>query len=70
MAPVALAFAVLHVSDSAGALGLVLAAHSIPQVVFLLLGGVVADRLGRTLVIQRRQRRRRRSARACWPRCC
>jgi MFS family permease len=52
MAPVALAFAVLHVSDSAGALGLVLAAHSIPQVVFLLLGGVVADRLGRTLVIQ------------------
>ncbi|GAA1789746.1 MFS transporter [Nocardioides hankookensis] len=52
MAPVALAFAVLHVSDSPGALGLVLAAHSIPQVVFLLLGGVVADRLGRTLVIQ------------------
>jgi MFS family permease len=52
MAPVALAFAVLHISDSAGALGLVLAAHSIPQVVFLLLGGVVADRLGRTLVIQ------------------
>lgn len=52
MAPVALAFAVLHISDSAGSLGLVLAAHSIPQVVFLLLGGVVADRLGRTLVIQ------------------
>jgi MFS family permease len=52
MAPVALAFAVLAVSDSAGALGLVLAAHSIPQVVFLLVGGVVADRFGRTLVIQ------------------
>ena len=52
MAPVALAFAVLEVSDSAGALGLVLAAHSIPQVAFLLLGGVVADRFGRTLVIQ------------------
>jgi MFS family permease len=52
MAPVALAFAVLEVSDSPGSLGLVLAAHSIPQVVFLLAGGVVADRLGRTLVIQ------------------
>jgi MFS family permease len=52
MAPVALAFAVLEVSDSAGALGLVRAAHSIPVVVFLLLGGVVADRLGRTLVVQ------------------
>ncbi|MDF1606449.1 MFS transporter [Nocardioides sp. YIM 152315] len=52
MAPVALAFAVLEVDDSAGSLGLVLAAHSIPQVVFLLFGGVVADRLGRTLVIQ------------------
>jgi MFS family permease len=30
----------------------VLAAHSIPQVVFLLAGGVIADRFGRTLVIQ------------------
>ncbi|MBZ5737442.1 MFS transporter [Nocardioides mangrovi] len=52
MAPVALAFAVLEVSDSAGALGLVLAARTIPEVVFLLFGGVVADRLGRALVIQ------------------
>jgi MFS family permease len=52
MAGVALAFAVLHVSDSAGALGTVLAAHSIPMVVFLLAGGVLADRFGRTLVIQ------------------
>jgi MFS family permease len=52
MAPIALAFAVLEVDGSAGALGLVLAAHSIPQVVFLLVGGVVADRLGRALVIQ------------------
>lgn len=52
MAPVALAFAVLEVSHSAGALGLVLAARSIPEIVFLLVGGVVADRLGRTTVIQ------------------
>ena len=52
MAPVALAFAVLEVSDSATALGTVLAAHSIPMVLFLLAGGVIADRFGRTLVIQ------------------
>lgn len=52
MANVALAFAVLEVSNSATALGVVLAAHSIPMVVFLLAGGVIADRFGRTLVIQ------------------
>ncbi len=52
MASVALAFAVLEVSDSPSALGTVLAAMSIPMVVFLLVGGVVADRFGRTLVIQ------------------
>jgi MFS family permease len=52
MAGVALAFAVLEVSDSAAALGAVLAAYSIPMVVFLLAGGVMADRFGRTLVMQ------------------
>jgi hypothetical protein len=52
MAPVALAFAVLHVSDSPRALGAVLAANSIPLVVFLLVGGVIADRLPRLLVIR------------------
>ncbi|MCD4533983.1 MFS transporter [Nocardioides sp. cx-169] len=52
MASVALAFAVLEVSDSPSALGTVLAAMSIPLVIFLLVGGVVADRFGRTLVIQ------------------
>ena len=52
MASVALAFAVLEVSHSPSALGSVLAAHSIPMVVFLLVGGVIADRFGRTLVIQ------------------
>ncbi|WP_433158432.1 MFS transporter [Kribbella sp. CA-247076] len=52
MAGVALSFAVLHVSDSATALGTVLAAYSIPMVVFLLAGGVLADRFGRTLMIQ------------------
>ena len=52
MGAVALAFAVLEVSDSPSALGTVLAAHSIPMIVFLLAGGVIADRFGRTLVIQ------------------
>lgn len=47
MAPVAVAFAVLKVSDSHVALGAVLAARSIPVIVFLLIGGVIADRLGR-----------------------
>ncbi len=52
MGHVALAFAVLEVDDSPSALGVVLAAHSIPMVLFLLAGGVIADRFGRTLVIQ------------------
>ncbi len=53
MAPIALTFAVLDVTNnSATALGQVLAARSIPLVIFLLLGGVVADRLSRSLVMQ------------------
>jgi MFS family permease len=52
MGGIALAFAVLEVSDSPSALGIVLAAHSIPLVAFLLVGGVLADRFGRTLIIQ------------------
>ena len=52
MAPIALAFAVLDVSDSASSLGAVLAAHSVPMVIFLLAGGVIADRFGRAVVIQ------------------
>lgn len=52
MVSVALAFAVLEITDSATALGLVLAAHTIPMVVFLLFGGVIADRLPRALIMQ------------------
>jgi MFS family permease len=51
MAPIALAFAVLDVTDSASALGLVLAARTVPMVLFLLVGGVVSDRLPRAVVI-------------------
>ncbi|KAA1418874.1 MFS transporter [Nocardioides humilatus] len=52
MGSVALVFAVLEVSDSPSALGIVLAAHSIPMVMFVLIGGVLADRFGRTAIIQ------------------
>jgi MFS family permease len=52
MAPVALSFAVLEISDSASALGLVLAANTIPLVLFLLFGGVLADRLPRVLILR------------------
>ncbi|TML33459.1 MAG: MFS transporter [Actinobacteria bacterium] len=46
-ATTALAFAVLDVTGSKADLGYVLAARSVPQVVFLLAGGVWADRLPR-----------------------
>lgn len=52
MVPVALAFAVLDIDDSPSALGKVLAAQSIPLVVFLLVGGVIADRFSRSVVMQ------------------
>ena len=52
MANIALAFAVLDITDSPSALGQVLAAHTIPMVLFLLFGGVVADRFPRTVVLQ------------------
>ena len=51
MVPVALAFAVLEVSDSPSALGIVLAARLIPTVVLLLAGGVIADRMSRRTVM-------------------
>ena len=52
MANIALAFAVLEITDSATALGQVLAAHTIPVVIFLLGGGVIADRFPRAVVLQ------------------
>lgn len=44
---VALAFAVLGLTGSPADLGIVLAAYSLPRVVFILAGGVWADRLSR-----------------------
>ena len=51
MAPIALAFAVLDLTGSVSDLGLVLAARQIPVVLFLLFGGVLADRLPRHRVM-------------------
>ncbi|WP_026116732.1 MFS transporter [Nocardiopsis valliformis] len=52
MATVALAFAVLDVTGSLAQVGLVVGARSIANVALLLLGGVLADRLPRALVVQ------------------
>ena len=51
MAPIALAFAVIDLTGSKSDLGLVLAARAVPQLVFLLIGGVWADRLPRNKVM-------------------
>lgn len=51
IAPVALAFAVLDLTGSPTSLGVVLAARTIPTVLFLLVGGVLADRLPRQRVM-------------------
>lgn len=51
MVPVALAFAVLQSGRGAADVGYVLAAQTLPLVVLLLAGGVVADRLSRRTVM-------------------
>jgi MFS family permease len=49
--PVALAFAVIGIGGGASGLGLVLASFTLSRVVFILVGGVWADRLPRRLVM-------------------
>lgn len=51
MVGVALSFAVLDLTGSVSDLGLVLAAQTVPLVVFLLVGGAIADRLPRRAVM-------------------
>lgn len=51
VAPVAIAFAVLDLTGSATDLGYVLAAGWLPQIVFILVGGVAGDRLPRQAVM-------------------
>lgn len=52
MTPVALAFAVLDLGGSASQLGLVVAAFALAEVVTILYGGVLGDRLPRQLLMQ------------------
>ena len=51
MAPVALAFAVLDLTGSKTDLGVILACREVPLLVFLLVGGIWADRLPRNKVM-------------------
>ena len=51
VAPIALAFAVLDLTGSALDLGIVVGGRSITTIVFILIGGVVADRLPRSVVM-------------------
>ncbi|KTR75746.1 hypothetical protein NS234_14525 [Microbacterium oxydans] len=52
MSSIALAFAVLEIDNDARSLSFVLAAFTISNIVFVLFGGVIADRLPRALIIQ------------------
>jgi DHA3 family tetracycline resistance protein-like MFS transporter len=49
--PIAVALKVVHASGSAGDLGLVLLGRSLAMVLFLVIGGVYADRVSRTRVM-------------------
>ncbi|MFD0343482.1 MFS transporter [Streptomyces sp. NPDC127117] len=51
MAPLALAYAVIGQGGGAGSLGVVLAANSVPTIVFTVAGGVLADRLSRSRIL-------------------
>ena len=51
MVTVALAFAVLGIDGSASSIGIVLAARTSAQLVCLLIGGVVADRVSRRAIM-------------------
>jgi len=51
MAPIAVAFAVIGVHRSPSAMSMVLAARMLPTVIFMLVGGVIADRLPRHRVM-------------------
>jgi MFS family permease len=51
MSAVAIAFALLGVGGTATGLGLVFTANIVPMIVFLLVGGALADRLGRRRVM-------------------
>lgn len=52
MTPIALAFGVLDLpGGNAGSLSIVTAAHMVPLVLFMIIGGVAADRFGRAMLV-------------------
>lgn len=51
MAPLALAYSVIEQGGGAGSLGMVLAANTVPTIVFLLAGGLFADRVSRSRLL-------------------
>lgn len=51
IAPIALAFAVLDLGGTASQLGFVLACRTVPMILLILFGGVIADRVPRHLVL-------------------
>ncbi len=51
MAPLALAYSVIEQGGGTGALGVVLATTTVPTVLFLLVGGVLADRMSRSRLL-------------------
>ncbi|MFF4768181.1 MFS transporter [Streptomyces sp. NPDC001255] len=51
MAPLALAYAVIGQGGGAGSLGVVLATNTLPTVVFVVVGGVLADRMSRSRLL-------------------
>jgi MFS family permease len=52
IAPVALAFAVIDLGGSATELGLVVGLYAVAEVVAIMYGGVLGDRLSRTVMMQ------------------
>src|SRR3954467_10839957 len=52
IAPVALAFAVLDLGGSASELGIVVALFALSEVVTMLLGGVLGDRVSRQIMLE------------------
>lgn len=51
MAPLALAYAVIDEGGGAGSLGVVLTTNTLPTIAFLLIGGVLADRVPRSTLL-------------------
>jgi MFS family permease len=66
---IALVFAVLHIGGSATDIGLIAALQTVARVVFLLAGGVWADRLRRQYVMMAADVLRT-SGKSPWGRCC